>query len=98
MSACVCRRVLHSGILTSSAVQLGWHGDGDVEVLGLGLRETVGARDIVAHLQGRLPCSTQSVAGGVQVTLRYGDQQLAHCEPRVEIVLTVKGPAPSALT
>lgn len=35
--------------LTSNAVHGSWHGNCDVEVLGLSLREAIGARDVVGH-------------------------------------------------
>lgn len=61
-------------LLTSSAVQFGRHGNGDVEVLSLGLGETIGAGDVVGDRQLGLSSSTQSVAGRVQVTLSNDDQ------------------------
>lgn len=56
--------------LTSRAVEFSRHGDGDVEVLRLGLGEAVGTRDVVGHFQGSLSGGTQGVASGVHVTLR----------------------------
>lgn len=53
--------------LTTSAVQATRHGDRDVEVLGLGLREAVHARNVVGDFQGGLTGGTQGVSGRVHV-------------------------------
>lgn len=55
--------------LTSSAIHVGGHLDGDVEILGLGLGETVGSRHVVGDLEGSLAGGSQRVTSGVHVTL-----------------------------
>lgn len=52
---------------TSLAVESCWHGDSDVEVLELGLRETVDTWDVVGDSQVGLP-SSQRVSGLVHIT------------------------------
>lgn len=52
---------------STGAVQGGGHGDGHVEVLGLGLGETVGTGDVVGDGERDLAGGTESVTGRVHV-------------------------------
>lgn len=51
----------------TGAVQGGGHGDGHVEVLGLGLGETVGTGDVVGDGERGLAGGTEGVSGRVHV-------------------------------
>lgn len=55
--------------LTSSAVHVGGHLNGHVEVHSLGLGETVGTRHVVCDLERNLASGTQRVASRVHVAL-----------------------------
>lgn len=52
---------------STGAIQSGGHGDGHVEVLGLGLGETVGTGDVVGDGERDLAGGTQGVTGRVHI-------------------------------